>query len=481
MTIPAMSTPPRPLRLTAVLRGPYGLLWAGQSVSMLGDGVFLVAFAWQIAVQWQRPALLGLLLSTRVLAELATLALGGWIVDRLPRRTTILGADAGRAVLLLGLAAALHRPPPVPTLAGLIVSYGVLTALFRPALLAYIPEVVQQDEDDRVGGDDPTEALAEPSQRDHEPQRVHHDRLAAANALLSLSMQAAMVAGPAIGASLVSAGSAAAALRLNSLSFFVAAATTLPLPSRPATASTSRKLTEALEGFRLARRVGWVGGTILLVSLTNLGTITAQRLALPKAAAERYGELSGYGATLVAIGAGAAVAAIVVGRLGFPREPGRTTYASLLLLGLATATFGLIHGIVAAMAVGLAFGFGQQRADLLWTTALQRYVPGRLLGRISAVDQFGSFLFLPVSFALGGLVLQAARPEQVLVAAGALGTLTAVIGLTVPGLYRWHSVADDIAASPRCSQPRPPQEARPDDDDVPCRRQPAGSRPQTAG
>src|SRR5919197_101490 len=142
--------------LTGVLRGPFGLLWAGQSISMLGDGVFLVAFTWQIAVQWQRPALLGLLLSVRVLAELATLGLGGWIIDRVPRRTTVLGADLGRALLLFGLAAALHRPPPVALLALLVIAYGVLTALFRPALVAYVPEV------------------------------VHRERLAAANSMLSL-------------------------------------------------------------------------------------------------------------------------------------------------------------------------------------------------------------------------------------------------------------------------------------------------------
>jgi hypothetical protein len=62
---------------TGVLRGPFGILWAGQTISMLGDGIFLVAFTWQLAVQWHQPALLGLLLSVRVLAELATLALGG--------------------------------------------------------------------------------------------------------------------------------------------------------------------------------------------------------------------------------------------------------------------------------------------------------------------------------------------------------------------------------------------------------------------
>src|SRR6266496_3565836 len=86
-----------------------------------------------------------------------------------------------------------------------------------------------------------------------------------------------------------------------------------------------------MEGFRGARRVGWVGGTILLISVSNLGIIGAERLALPRAAAGRYGQLGGYGATVIAI---------VAGRSRPPREPGRTTYVAALVQGLATLSFG---------------------------------------------------------------------------------------------------------------------------------------------
>jgi MFS family permease len=400
------------------LRGPFGLLWAGQSVSMLGDGVFLVAFTWQIAVEWQRPALLGLLLSVRVLAELATLGLGGWIIDRVPRRTTVLGADLGRALLLFGLAAALHRPPPVALLALLVIAYGVLTALFRPALVAYVPEVVRRD------------------------------RLATANSLLALSSQAALVLGPAIGAGLIGLGSVTTALRLDALSFLLAAVSLILLPGRAPAAARSSPLAQAVEGFRTARRVTWVGGTILVCSLANLGIIGAERLALPKAAEERYGQLGGYGAVLVALGAGAAVAALVVGRSGQPRHAGRAAYGGVLLLGLGTAAFGLVRGVVAAVAVGFFFGFGQQLFELLWTTGLQHNVPDRLLGRISAVEQFGSFLFLPLSFAFGGLVVQAVSPELLLLIAGAMGVALAVIGLSVPALHEWRPFADERMEQP---------------------------------
>jgi MFS family permease len=393
--------------LRGALRGPFGLLWAGQSVSILGDSVFLVAFTWEIAVRWRQPALLGLLLSARVLAELATLGLGGWIIDRLPRRTTVLAADAGRGLLLLGLASALHLPPSRLVLAVLVTGFGILTGLFRPALVAYVPEVVERE------------------------------RLAAANAMLALSSQAALVLGPAVGAGLVGLGSAPTALRLNGLSFLFAAASTLPLPGRAPAASTSSPLALAVEGFRTARRIGWVGGTILLCGLANLGMIGAERLALPKAAEQRYGQLGGYGAVLVALGVGAVVAAVLTSRSSEPRQPGRTAYGGVLVLALATVAFGLVRGIAAAVVVGFAFGFGQELFEILWTVGLQRNVPDRVLGRISAVDQFGSFLFLPLSFAFGGLVVQAVSPELVLIGAGLIGTALAVVGLTLPALHQW--------------------------------------------
>ena len=141
------------------------------------------------------------------------------------------------------------------------------------------------------------------------------------------------------------------------------------------------------------------------------------------------------------------LAAWVTGRSPLPHEPGIGTYRAALLLGMATLSFGLVRGIAAAALLGLAFGASQQRAELLWVTSLQRNVPDRLLGRITAVVEFGSFLFLPVSFAIGGLVVQAVDPEVVLLAAGATSMLAAAIGLAVPALHRWRPF-DEVAADP---------------------------------
>ncbi len=62
---------------------------------MLDDGVSLVAFTWQLAVQWHQPALLGLLLGARVLDELILGPVGWRASDQ--RRCIVDGVfDAAR-------------------------------------------------------------------------------------------------------------------------------------------------------------------------------------------------------------------------------------------------------------------------------------------------------------------------------------------------------------------------------------------------
>ena len=46
----------RPLRAR-----DFALLWTGMTVSLLGDGIFLVAMAWQAYDLWNSPAALSLL------------------------------------------------------------------------------------------------------------------------------------------------------------------------------------------------------------------------------------------------------------------------------------------------------------------------------------------------------------------------------------------------------------------------------------
>src|SRR5918999_6226549 len=83
----------------------FRLLWAGMTISLLGDGIFLVAVAWQAYELSNVPTALSLVGLAMSIPHIALLLFGGVISDRFPRRRVMLAADIvrGCAMLLLAL------------------------------------------------------------------------------------------------------------------------------------------------------------------------------------------------------------------------------------------------------------------------------------------------------------------------------------------------------------------------------------------
>ena len=76
------------------------------TVSLVGDGIFLVAIAWTAFSLWNTPAALSVVGIAMTVPTIACLLLGGVISDRFDRRRILLVSDLGRA-LVVGLLAAL--------------------------------------------------------------------------------------------------------------------------------------------------------------------------------------------------------------------------------------------------------------------------------------------------------------------------------------------------------------------------------------
>ena len=126
----------------------FALLWIGQTVSLLGDGIYVVAIAWLVYDISNAPE------RARSRGPCMDPAPGGdpaaapvWSRDRYERRLVVIVADVLRVVAigslgLLALAGAVELWHVVL----LVIVYGVGEALFQPAFTAIVPEVVPQDE-----------------------------------------------------------------------------------------------------------------------------------------------------------------------------------------------------------------------------------------------------------------------------------------------------------------------------------------------
>jgi hypothetical protein len=82
-------------RLTSTLaHRDFTLLWAGQTVSVAGGGIFTVALAIEVLRVDGRPLALATVMAARLVPTVLLLLVGGAVVDRVPRRLAMLASDA---------------------------------------------------------------------------------------------------------------------------------------------------------------------------------------------------------------------------------------------------------------------------------------------------------------------------------------------------------------------------------------------------
>ena len=73
------------------------LYWAGALVSLIGDGVYVVAIAWQVPQLSDSPTALSLVGLTWTLPLGLFVLVGGVVSDRVERRRIMIAADVVRA------------------------------------------------------------------------------------------------------------------------------------------------------------------------------------------------------------------------------------------------------------------------------------------------------------------------------------------------------------------------------------------------
>src|SRR5690242_21265703 len=112
----------------------FQLLFSGQTISVIGDALYLVALPWLILTTGGSPQELGVVLAAYGVPRALSMLLGGWLSDRLGPRKVMLIADAAR-LLLVGLLAliAIGRHPLLWQLCAIAVPLGAFGGAFLPA------------------------------------------------------------------------------------------------------------------------------------------------------------------------------------------------------------------------------------------------------------------------------------------------------------------------------------------------------------
>jgi H+ antiporter protein len=409
-SIPAL----RPLRYR-----DFRLLWTGLAVSLAGDGMWLVALAWQVIELDGGPVQLSIVATAYSVGLIGLMLPAGIFADRLPRRLVMLSADLLRAatvavIAVFSLSGGLELWH-LAVASGLI---GIGEALFIPSYTALVPQLLPEDQ------------------------------ILAANGLEGMLRPLAQQAvGPAIGGLAVALLEPGLAIGMAAAAFMFSAACLwlMHVDSRPERSAEERPtaLSDLREGVSYVRRTPWLWATLLFAFVAVFFFVGPFEVLTPFVISERVGGGSAeYGVLLATFGVGSAIGALGISSRPLPRR-----YLTVMLwtwgLGLLPlALFGIATELWILLIVALVIGITEGIGMVIWGTLLQRRVPDALRGRVSSLDFFMSLALLPASMALAGPAAEAFGLTAVFVVAAVASAVAA------PVMFRLGRLREDELAHP---------------------------------
>lgn len=332
-------------------------LWVAQGVSSVGDWVYTIAVAASLAGRDADPSVFATLLIVQVAPAALMGALGGPLVDRLPRKAVMVVGDLGRGLAVASLF--LVGTPSVPHLYLVAALLGLLGALCQPALQASLPNVVAPNQ------------------------------LVAANALVSATFNGAVMVGPVIGGVLVARLGFAPAIFLNGMSFLVSAAMVarVMLPPRPPNDERWNPVVELREGFRYMSRTPLVRAAIAVMGLVMLAAAVKSPVEPLFVIRVLHGEPATLGFLGGAWGIGMVLGSMVAPSAARAWAREQLLWAGVAVVGIAVVAASQAESLAPVLVLWLIAGMGNALGTVCYESLLQERTPDAVRGRVLAASE----------------------------------------------------------------------------------------------
>ena len=362
----------------------FRLLFSGETISVIGDQFHFVALAWLTLQLTGSGLALGSVLMVAAIPRGVFMLLGGALSDRFSPRSLMLGSNAIRAVLV-GIMAALVLTDRAElwqlfVMAGL---FGVVDALFYPAIGAILPMLVDEE------------------------------TLPPANAALQGSQQLASLIGPAAAGVLVALVNTGPAFVIDAFSFAIASVALFFVVGgrRAATAEGPAEARPGLlssvgVGLRYAWRDPAIRSLIVLSAAFNFALTGPITVGIPYLADQRFdGGPAAFGIILSGFGAGALVGAVVAGSVPRIRRLGAVVLTIGVGIGAAVSLIGLAPNVPLAFVLLAVIGLGAGFLNVHVVSWLQARTAEEMRGRVMSLVMIGSAGLVPVSYAVSGAIV----------------------------------------------------------------------------
>jgi MFS family permease len=387
------------------------LIWIGQSISLFGDYLYIIALMWWVLEKTGSTAAMA---SVAICSSLPTIILGpfaGTFVDRVDKRKLLILMDIGRGITICipGILYFLNylQVWHIFIIAALLSS---MTIFFNPALNSFIPRIVDKG------------------------------KLVRANFLSQMSNNLSGVLGPALGGILVALIGAGTVMLFDALSFFLSVVAIFFVRIKTEKVSVQRerkKFTyDLLEGLNFIRTESGILGLVILFSLLNF-FVAPVGVLIPLVVKNILNMgAEGFGVLGSSISVGMVLGSLFLGMAGGVRSKGSFITAGIIVAGVFLALFGISESFWTSIFLLGGCGFGVSFANILVPAVFQTKIPHEKQGRVFGTLGTISGGLRPISLALIGVLGGLLHIQMIIFLSGVFIALGGLGGLLVKGIRK---------------------------------------------
>ncbi|MFE7049418.1 MFS transporter [Streptomyces californicus] len=385
------------------------LRWlAAYTASVMGDVVYFLVLSWS-ATRATGPSQAGLVIAAGALPRAVLMLGGGVLADRFGPHRVAVASDATRCVVILAAAVSVVlMPPSLWLLVPVALVFGVVDAVFMPAVGALPPRITAPEQLARVQG------------------------------MRGLSIRLSNAVGPLLAGVALAAGGAAGAFATAGTLFALSLAVllTVRVSALPPTDRQAAGRAELRDGLRYVRRHRVLAPLVAVIGLSEMcfsGPVAAGLVLL---ADERGWGAAGMGWIASAFSVGAAAAALLLTvRARVPRA-GPVLSGALCVTAAGAVALGHAPALPSAVAFGGLIGLANGITATVTGALVQTETDPRYLGRVTSVTTLCSLGLAPVLFPLVGVTVAVWGAAMFFTVCGGICLVAALFSVSAPALRR---------------------------------------------
>lgn len=381
----------------------FSMLITARLISNIGNGLSPIALAYGVlSLDGADGSDLSIVMGARYVPLVLFMLFGGVFADRFQRNRIVGGSDMiGSFLVAISALSLIAGFSSVLLLAVMGALFGILNALWWPAMSGVLPEILPKE------------------------------RLQEGNAIIGLMSNIGVVFGTLLGGVIVTLAGPGWALLIDGATFFVAGVIVWNLKLDAKSRIESPGIINDLRvGWREFISRSWLVTMVIAFAFINMAFDSMLTILGPLNFSDPQTGPRDWSFNLAGLTLGMMIGGVIVLKYKFKRP----LYVSMILVAISGIwDFALAYDLSLAVAIvaGIFSGIAVEIFLVTWNTSMQTHIPEESFSRVNAYDSLGSYGIAPLGIIIAGPLAEAFSVNSILFATGTITLLASVVALSV--------------------------------------------------